>query len=218
LAKSDEGELEFILGNKQLILVFMTVVVLLAVAFSMGYILGRNSTTPVEAAHTKSVPIDSPPPDAAQASSTPPSSAPEPSTNPSQTITPPTGPETTHPEQPAPSKPAPEPKKQEVKVEPKQKPAPVGPPAETQTAAAPSSQGRQPAPGLYWQVAATSRPGAEIISEVLARRGFHALVAPASRQGYFRVLVGPYEDAAAQAEARTKLEAVGFKNPINHKY
>ena len=43
LAKNDEGEFELILGNRQLISVFLIVVILLGVFFSMGYIVGRNS-------------------------------------------------------------------------------------------------------------------------------------------------------------------------------
>ena len=42
MAKNDEGEFELVLGNRQLISVFLIVVILLAVFFSMGYIVGRN--------------------------------------------------------------------------------------------------------------------------------------------------------------------------------
>jgi cell division septation protein DedD len=65
---------------------------------------------------------------------------------------------------------------------------------------------------------ATTRPDAEIISEALSRKGFHAVLAPAPKDGIFRVLVGPLADAPAQAQARTNLEAAGFKNPIMRKY
>ena len=43
MAKNEEGEFELILGNRQLISVFLIVVILLGVFFSMGYIVGRNS-------------------------------------------------------------------------------------------------------------------------------------------------------------------------------
>ena len=42
MPKNDEGEFELVLGNRQLISVFLIVVVLLGVFFSMGYIVGRN--------------------------------------------------------------------------------------------------------------------------------------------------------------------------------
>ena len=65
---------------------------------------------------------------------------------------------------------------------------------------------------------ATSRPDAEIIAEALGKKGFHAVLAPAPKDGIFRVLVGPLPDAPTQAQTRTDLEAAGFKNPIMRKY
>ena len=73
-------------------------------------------------------------------------------------------------------------------------------------------------PGEYWQVVATARPDAEIIAEALTKKGFHAVVAPAPKEGVYRVLVGPLKDAPAQAQTRTDLEAAGFKNPLMRKY
>jgi cell division septation protein DedD len=67
-------------------------------------------------------------------------------------------------------------------------------------------------------VVATARPDAEIITETLGKKGFHAVMAPAPKDGVFRVLVGPMKDAATQVQTRTALEAAGFKNPIVRKY
>jgi hypothetical protein len=75
-----------------------------------------------------------------------------------------------------------------------------------------------PAGGQYWQVVATARPDAEIIAEALGKKGFHVVLAPAPKDGIFRVLVGPLPDAATQASTRTGLESAGFKNPIMRKY
>jgi hypothetical protein len=75
-----------------------------------------------------------------------------------------------------------------------------------------------PSPGDYWQVVATAQPDAEIITEALTKKGFHALMAPAPKEGVFRVLVGPLKDSGTQAQTRTALEAAGFKNPIVRKY
>ena len=44
MPKNEEGEFELILGNRQLLSVFFIVVVLLGVFFTMGYIVGRNSS------------------------------------------------------------------------------------------------------------------------------------------------------------------------------
>ena len=40
MARNDEGEFELVLGNRQLVSVFLIVVILLGVFFSMGYIVG----------------------------------------------------------------------------------------------------------------------------------------------------------------------------------
>jgi cell division septation protein DedD len=212
LAKSDEGEFELILGNRQLISVFLIVVVLLGVFFSMGYIVGRNSAAPAaEAAHNggKTVPVESPSTEPEQAAPNP-TAEKEPATNPETVTTP--APSTTHPERTAPDV-APAPVKPAPVVAAKSKPAPVGP-----ASSGLASITNEPAPGQYWQVVATTRPGAEVISEALTKKGFHALVTPASKEGFFRVLVGPYPDSSTQAEARTKLEAAGFTHSIIKRY
>ena len=68
MARNDEGEFELVLGNRQLISVFLIVVILLGVFFSMGYIVGRNSS-PTEgglcsmaSAKTIVEPAETPPP------------------------------------------------------------------------------------------------------------------------------------------------------------
>jgi len=205
LAKNDEGEFELILGNRQLISVFLIVVILLGVFFSMGYIVGRNSAAgsgSVDTARTGST--ESHPAQEAAPSPAPQASEPAPAA-------PAPAPETTHPvqtasEQPAPA-PAPPAPKPAAKVE---KPAPAAPVM--------AASGGEPGPGQYWQVVATSRPDAEIITEALVKKGFHAMLAPAPKEGVFRVLVGPLKDAAVQSQTRTQLEAAGFKNPMARKY
>lgn len=70
MAKNDEGEFELILGNRQLVSVFLIVVILLGAFFSMGYLVGRSATTTaVVAADTtrpestpKPIVVESPPP------------------------------------------------------------------------------------------------------------------------------------------------------------
>jgi cytoskeletal protein RodZ len=205
LAKNEEGEFELVLGNRQLISVFLIVVILLAVFFSMGYIVGRNSApgTATETARN----LGSTAPDSQKTSpvpSSPPAlqETPAPAADDSTTAT--------HAEQPAPAeaKPAPAPPAPaRATKQPKPEPA-----AERVPAAG------EPAPGVYWQVVATARPDADIIAEALSKKGFHALVSPAPREGVYRVLVGPLKDAPTQAQTRTNLEAAGFKNPLMRKY
>ena len=214
MARNDEGEFELVLGNRQLISVFLIVVILLGVFFSMGYIVGRNSspTGGIEVAKNGGAkaasesPADSPP-----ASS--PAPSPQASAPPPETKAPPPERVTTHAEQPpaeapTPSKPTPVSAAKE-----KKSPAPP-PPARSERAPVTG----EPPTGDYWQVVATARPDAEIVAEALTKKGLHAIVAPAPREGIFRVLVGPLSDSATQAQARTQLEAAGFKNPIVRKY
>jgi cell division septation protein DedD len=215
LPKNDEGEFELVLGNRQLISVFVIVVVLLGLFFSMGYIVGRNSS-PATAENAR---IEKPKPDQDTDSgastadspsddSTPPSSAAPPA---SDSATPSTPPQITKPAQSQAPAPVPAPPK-EIKPKPSPAPPPQSRPVEHAAAAG------EPSGGQYWQVVATARPDAEIIAEALGKKGFHVVLAPAPKDGIFRVLVGPLADAATQAQTRTGLESAGFKNPIMRKY
>ena len=218
MPKNDEGEFELVLGNRQLISVFLIVVILLGVFFSMGYIVGRNSS-PAERIRlaTKS---------------------PNRNTMPTPPITPrgcaigcnghaaaigrfhartihASGihQARAHRSRPLqrPTKPAPVRASEGVKPKPSPSPARGCRPVHAAAAGEPSS-------GQYWQVVATARPDAEIIAEALGKKGFHVVLAPAPKDGIFRVLVGPLPDAATQAQTRTGLESAGFKNPIMRKY
>ncbi|HXA64480.1 MAG TPA: SPOR domain-containing protein [Bryobacteraceae bacterium] len=210
MARNDEGEFELVLGNRQLISVFLIVVILLGVFFSMGYIVGRNSS-PTEAARSmasaKTIvePAETPPPVTTAAPPPAPALREPKATTPEHV--------TTHAEQPPVEAPAPKP----TPVSPaKEKRSPSPPPAPARSERA--SVTGEPPPGDYWQVVATARPDAEIVAEALGKKGMHAIVAPAPKEGIFRVLVGPLKDSATQAQTRTDLEAAGFKNPIVRKY
>jgi cell division protein FtsN len=63
----EDGEFEVLLGNRQLLSVFFIVVILLAVFFTMGYVLGRSSG-PASVAVRPAAP--SPPPAAEKPAST----------------------------------------------------------------------------------------------------------------------------------------------------
>jgi cell division septation protein DedD len=212
LPKNDEGEFELVLGNRQLITVFLVVVVLLGAFFSMGYIVGRNSSPADTARNEKPKPdtdadssTGSTPDSGADAT---PAAADSSARNDSNA--PSTPPEITKPVQSQPPALAP--------IKPartQEKPSPSPPPARAPVHAAAAGD---PSSGQYWQVVATSRPDAEIIAEALGKKGFHVVLAPAPKDGIFRVLVGPLADASSQAQSRSGLEAAGFKNPIMRKY
>jgi len=205
LARNDEGEFELVLGNRQLISVFLIVVILLAVLFSMGYIVGRNSTAVVaDGTRTNSgTPAKPIVVERAADSSAPLNPASSPATEPGDSKPTPAGPLATKPEKAASAPPPSQAKETKPQV---------------LTPSAPASATGEPAAGQYWQVVATSRPDAEIISEALGKKGFHSVVAPGPRDNIFRVLVGPFKDAATLAQGRADLEASGFKNPIMRRY
>ncbi len=211
MARNDEGEFELILGNRQLVSVFLIVVILLGVFFSMGYIVGRNSSPPTVAASAgKPIVVDNLPhaatPLPEEPASTPPpvvQAAPPAAEPPPPVI-----------EKPSPAHGGPAEKKPEPpKAKPVEKPAPaeVGKRADV----------GQPPAGTYLQVVATSRPDAEIVAESLMKKGFPAMVAPIPEPGpgkaTHRVVIGPLKDAGEIADTRTRLEGVGFK-PIVRKY
>lgn len=206
MAKNEEGEFELILGNRQLISVFLIVVILLAVFFSMGYIVGRNSApgSATETARNNKPAVPDIAPQKESSSPVAPSAEPPESSAPQAANQ---APVTTHPEQPAAARPAPASARPVKEAK-----------AESVPERVPATPAGEPAPGEYWQVVATARPDAEIIAEALTKKGFHAFITPAPKEGVFRVLVGPLNNAAAQAQTRTNLEAAGFKNPLMRKY
>ncbi len=208
MARNDEGEFELVLGNRQLISVFLIVVILLAVLFSMGYIVGRNSSAVVaDATRTNTEKAAKPiVVERAADSSTPSNPTSSPSQEPANSKPAAAGPPVTHPEKPASTAASPPPPVPAKETKP-----------QVLTPSAPASATGEPPPGQYWQVVATSRPDAEIISEALGKKGFRSIVAPGPNN-LFRVLVGPFKDSATLAQGRADLEASGFKNPIMRKY
>lgn len=220
MPKNDEGEFELVLGNRQLISVFVIVVALLGVFFSMGYIVGRNSSPVAGASEAAKSNGDTHAAEPAPTDDSSPASAPDAAAQPTATgaggddsARSQASPSATQPERPADTAQTKRPEPAQAK---EGKPQPF---SERDATPAPGGAlAGQLAGGEYWQVVATTRPDAEIIAEALGRKGFHAVLAPAPKDGVFRVLVGPLADAAAQAQTRTNLEAAGFKNPIMRKY
>lgn len=192
MPRNDEGEFELILGNKQLLSVFFIVIILLGVFFTMGYIVGRNSGSPDMAKRTQPVEGTAPTRTDGQ-SAMPPSAA-----SPAPTVVEPV----TTMIEPLPASVTP-------KVTPKQ---PIEVTAITHSVT-------QPIPGLiYIQVLAVARPEAEVLVDVLAKKGFQALVAAGPNDKIFRVLVGPAKDAADAGKLKGDLEQAGFKLAFPKKF
>lgn len=210
-----------VVGNRQLLSVLFIMFVLFGAVFSMGYFVGRN-TTPEPAAPGAEARMASPENPAQPRSAlsppmtdtqAPPSTAADAPLAPGQAkVTPSTGPSASQVKAEAPATtPIPDFKP------PAPPPAPPPKPPEKQkpVLAAPVV----PLPGqTYLQVAAVGRPEAELVVDVLRKRGFSALVAPVPNDPRWRAMVGPLPDAAALAKARSDLLAAGFKEVIVRKY
>lgn len=205
MSKSETGEFELVLGNKQLLSVFFIVVILLCVFFTMGYIVGRNSSPPpLEATNRKNaeqpaanpIIVDSP-------------TAPPPSQIPTATET---KPSTESKPTPVPAAATPEPAPEPVKEKPK--PEPVKEKEKKQqaesAAAAPSSSIQRGS--HYLQVQALPADQAALVVEVMRKKGFAATteVVP-NKPGLTRILVGPVSPGASATDMKQKLDAAGFK-------
>ncbi len=198
MPKTDQGEFELVLGNKQLLSVFFIVVVLLGVFFTMGYIVGRNmaETAAEQAAMGAGQPLVIEPEGEA---------ASKPAAQTQQAAA----------AAPAPSKPAPPPAQA---APPKPKPAAAAPP-KPKPAPPPAAGGvSEPPAGTTWlQVAATTLPEGEVLRDVLAKRGFSVHLAPVPGQDLVRVLVGPLNSSEEIARTRARLRDAGFK-PFTRRY
>jgi cell division septation protein DedD len=186
-----DGEKELVLGNKQLISLFFVVVALCGVFFAVGYMIGRNTSKPATANLESNTPAAA----AARAAESP---VPQ-----SHDSEPPR--ETTPAETQPPGN------------------SPGGPPVDsqpvtsTQTQAALDTQFVPEAGATYLQVTALRRADADNLVKTLREQNFPALLADSSKPDLFRVLVGPYRQAAEVADAKARLKAVGFGNAFVQK-
>lgn len=211
MPKTEDGEFELILGNRQLLSVFFIVVVLLGVFFTMGYIVGRNSGPGAEARKTepKQIVVDS----AQSQGQSPVGEAVKPAPDSTTTAAPPTDQTQAAQAQPAPAPvtPGPEPKTEAPPPAAEKKTAEPPRAAATKPEPASNTPG-DPQPGaLYLQIAAVARTEAELVVDVLAKKGFHAIYAQIpEKPTIFRVLVGPFRDSSSVATARADLNKAGF--------
>ena len=192
MPKTSDGELELVLGNKQLLSVFFVVVVLLGIFFAMGYIVGRNSAAgPAPPATQPSVVEREPAATPARAAVT--QVVPDLDEAPG---------ETGSLAAPREAKPA------QTPLAGAAKPVPAAPQAASRAPAAAS----EPELGkAYLQVAATTRSEAELLKEQLAKKGYSVVLGPVPGQDLLRVLVGPFSDQESLARTRTALQQMGLK-------
>ena len=193
-----EDESEILLGNKQLLAVFAVVAVLLAVAFTGGYMLGKRSIQKTAAS------ADAQAPAASDGSALVPQTV-TPDDQPaakSETSAPPPPVVKTQAATPAPVEKKPEPVLGSRKADHVEHDL-EGTPRTGQT---------------FVQVAALTRPQAEATAEVLRKQHFPARIAPKPGTNIFRVLVGPAKDAADITNTRDALRKIGFRDVIVQHY
>ena len=189
------------LGNRQLLSIFFLVIILLAVFFTMGYLMGRGTGTIGPTLAKNSAP-DAP------SGGRPEGAGSEVAGNPPVTQT-----GEQHPPELAPGQAvvsttpaiAPAAPAQEAGAKPAEK-KPAEPPAP-----APQDTGGSPQPGrTYLQVAATTAPEAELMVDVLKKRGFPALLAPVPN-GRPAVAVLEHEGQPVTGLDRAHFRQVGFE-------
>lgn len=202
MAASTENESEILLGNKQLLGVFVVVAFLLAVAFTGGYMLGKSSAekkapaaegpaSPPAESSTALVPRTVTPDDFSAKTETP--SKPE---APPENIK-----STSHnaPPSAVAKRPVIADKEPILGFR-----IPEGTPRQGQT---------------YVQVAALTHPEALAMADVLRKQNFQARLAPKpGSTTVFRVLVGPARDAGEITATRDALRKIGFREVILQRY
>jgi cell division septation protein DedD len=193
MRNSETGEFELLVGNRQLLSGFFIVVLLFAVAFSMGYIVGRNSSP--------SAKLQTEMGSSAGAASQTPESRPQPV---AQAPAAGGAPDAT-PAQPAGAPPADTPP--QPSTQPERGPQPGTPPAAAP--APPAAPPVEEVPGSYWQVLATaSQTSADAMRQTMKDKGFPASLQPGPNN-LIRVLIGPYTDKQSLGRAKTELENAG---------
>lgn len=205
-----EGEYELVLGNRQLLSAFFIIVILFGVFFTMGYVVGRNSTPGAAAPNTVAA---NPRPEAAPPSTPAQSAAPPPATSPKEEAKEAEAPETkpvgTRPVETTPVTP---PEKPPVKAEAAREAPARRAPAEKPVQGSGAAVAVNPGPGnMYLQVVAVGQPQANVVVDTLKQKGFPTVLAQGPNPSLFRVMVGPYTDAASLGKAKVQLENAGFK-------
>lgn len=214
MASGKRRNRDWVLGGRQLVGVFVLLVVLFGMVFTLGYLLGRNQYDAQLHADASSVPGK---PDSVGGQPSKPSRAPADSS--AVKTEKPAAPSTDwafyhSAEPPKPAEPMPEPPKPLV-------------PSSTSTPAAGKSASRVgsarsnmkslspplvPRGAVVLQVAAMARQSdAVALAQALQQKKFPAFVLPPGASRYYRVRVGPYRDAQSADLARQKLESQGFK-------
>lgn len=180
-----EGSYEMVLEGRHLLGVFFAVVLLCAVFFSLGFVLGRNQVV----AQKPPGPAAAGPPSSAESSG--------PAASDLSFYDRVEGKEGTDALQSA-----------KQPAAPGTKPS-TPPPSTTSAQPAPASQ------PIYLQVAAlTQEPDAKRLAQEILKLGFPAVIRPPREDRFYRVQVGPFENDELATAAQRRLEAQGFRDIV----
>lgn len=220
MPRNEDGEMELVLGNQQLLSVLFILVVLLGVFFTMGYIVGRNNPSEekvrlaaakLQVASANKLPPVTVDPDSGTVVTKP---TPAPVEVPA-----PTAPVTVEPSRKEEPRVKEDPKKETAKKDDKKKEKEVKKQEEPPKVESAGSLFQQsPAPGQYLQVAAIDRPGATGMAEAYRKQGFPALITPSSSATLFRVVIGPLKSSEAVADTKLRLKKIGVDGAILRKF
>jgi cell division protein FtsN len=198
MAHNEDAEYELVLGNKELLSVLFIVVVLLGVFFAMGYVVGRNSG-PVDTGRRSEPYVRTDAPSAMPENNRRPQTSASSSDQGSQSTAPATSTAASGTQPPSTTA-----AQTGVPTPDRSKPIDTTPVSTT-----------QPRPGeTFLQVSAVAKPEAEILTELLVKKGFRAIIAAGPSDKIYRVLVGPAKDAADLGKLRDGLDEAGFKSII----
>lgn len=201
MRNNETGEFELVVGNHQLLSGFFIVVLLFAVAFAMGYVVGQNSPRSAKVqAESAQQPVAGSQPDSRPQPAGPVPAAQTPAQTPVSDPAPPDA---------AASDATAQPTTQPARDSSTAPPAPA--PAAATAPAAPSSL---PA-GSFWQVMAVAQTDADLIAKTLKDKGFPVVLSQGPNS-LIRVLVGPYTDVQAMGKAKVDLENAGFLHPFRY--
>ncbi len=201
MARTEDGEFEFVVGNRHLLSAVFVLMVLFGIFFSLGYFVGRSgdgTSAPTQATAAAGGGVRQP----QEAPAMPATEAPV-APGEAQVSAPAGGAQTAGPDSGVPQ------------------PAPEAAPPAAEPARPAVAAGPQPGE-TFLQVAAVKHSEAKVIVDVLKAKGFNALTAPVVVNGVasdslYRALVGPVKDAGDLARLKSELQAAGFK-PYVQKY
>lgn len=201
--KNRDGQVELVLENRQVLLIFFGIVALCGVFFSLGYIIGRNTfSAPIAV-------VQATPPTAEEEqkpSAMPPPAYMEQGQRPAGDLSDPSAAATDLSFY------------ERVEEETPQTALLPSDPFRDPSAGAlelPEQEGRvtlQPPPGILVQVSAlTRREDAEALVNLLKERNLPVLVTSSSTDPLFHVVVGPYSSELDAEQTRILLEQDGFR-------